>query len=81
MTSKLDEFEERLELLERRVALADGSDELLTVRQASKLTKVSERWLYEQARTDRHFPAVRFGTLIRINKNELIRRLVQEGHS
>lgn len=53
MNNKLDEFEERLEILERRLSLADGSDELLTVRQASQLTKVSERWLYEQARTDR----------------------------
>jgi len=81
MTNKLDELEERLEKLERRLSLVDGNDELLTVKQVSKLVKVSERWLYEQARTDRHFPAVRFGTLIRINKNELIRRLVQEGHS
>ena len=79
MINKLDEFEERLELLERRVALADGSDELLTVRQASKLTKVSERWLYEQARTDRHFPAVKIGSLVRIQKGEFIRMLVQDG--
>lgn len=79
MDSKLDEFEERLEVLERRLALADGSDELLTVRQASQLVKVSERWLYEQARTDRHFPVVKIGSLVRIQKGEFIRRLVQEG--
>jgi excisionase family DNA binding protein len=79
MKNKLDEFEERLELLERRVALADGSDELLTVRQASKLTKVSERWLYEQARKDRRFPAVKIGSLVRIQKGEFIRKLVQDG--
>ena len=46
---------------------------------ASKLTKVSERWLYEQARTDRHFPAVKIGSLVRIQKGEFIRMLVQDG--
>ena len=79
MNNKLDEFEERLEVLERRLSLADGSDELLTVRQASQLTKVSERWLYEQARTDRHFPAVKIGSLVRIQKGEFLRMLVEEG--
>ena len=79
MNNKLDEFEERLEILERRLSLADGSDELLTVRQASQLTKVSERWLYEQARTDRHFPAVKIGSLVRIQKGEFLRMLVEEG--
>ena len=79
MSNKLDEFEERLEILERRLSLADGSDELLTVRQASQLTKVSERWLYEQARTDRHFPAVKIGSLVRIQKGEFLRMLVEEG--
>ena len=79
MKNKLDEFEERLEILERRLSLADGSDELLTVRQASQLTKVSERWLYEQARTDRHFPAVKIGSLVRIQKGEFLRMLVEEG--
>ena len=79
MNNKLDEFEERLEILERRLSLADGSDELLTVKQASQLTKVSERWLYEQARTDRHFPAVKIGSLVRIQKGEFLRMLVEEG--
>ena len=79
MDSKLDEFEERLEILERRLSLADGSDEFLTVKQASKLAKISERWLYEQARTDRHFPAVKIGSLVRIQKGEFIRMLVKEG--
>ena len=68
MENKLDELQERVEQLERRLELADGSDELLTVREASKLIKVSERWLYEQARTDRHFPAVKVGSLVRIKK-------------
>ena len=42
MTNKLDELEERLEKLERRLSLVDGNDELLTVKQVSKLVKVSE---------------------------------------
>ena len=79
MENKLDELQERVEQLERRLELADGSDELLTVRQASKLVKVSERWLYEQARTDRHFPAVKVGSLVRIKKGEFLRQLVADG--
>ena len=79
MENKLDELEERLEQLERRIELSGGSDELLTVREASKLTKVSERWLYEQARTDRHFPVVHIGSLVRICKGEFLRRLVADG--
>lgn len=79
MESKLDELQERVEQLERRLELADGSDELLTVREASKLIKVSERWLYEQARTDRHFPAVKVGSLVRIKKGEFLRQLVADG--
>ena len=79
MESKLDELQERVEQLERRLELADGSDELLTVREASKLIKVSERWLYEQARTDRHFPAVKVGSLVRIKKGEFLRQLVTDG--
>ena len=79
MENKLDELQERVEQLERRLELADGSDELLTVRQASKLVKVSERWLYEQARTDRHFPAVKVGSLVRIKKGEFLRQLVTDG--
>ena len=79
MESKLDELQERVEQLERRLELADGSDELLTVREASKLVKVSERWLYEQARTDRHFPAVKVGSLVRIKKGEFLRQLVADG--
>ena len=75
MQNKLDEFEERLEVLERRLSLTDGSDELLTVKEASKLTKVSERWLYEQARTDRHFPVVKIGSLVRIQKGAFLRML------
>lgn len=78
MKNKLDEFEERLEILERRLSLS-GGDELLTVRDASKLAKVSERWIYEQARTDRHFPAVKIGSLVRIQKGEFIRMLVADG--
>lgn len=80
MENKLDELQERVEQLERRLELADGSDELLTVREASKLIKVSERWLYEQARTDRHFPAVKVGSLVRIKKGEFLRQLVADGH-
>ena len=79
MENKLDELQERVEQLERRLELADGSDELLTVREASKLIKVSERWLYEQARTDRHFPAVKVGSLVRIKKGEFLRQLVTDG--
>ena len=79
MDNKWDELQERVEQLERRLELADGSDELMTVREASKLTKVSERWLYEQARTDRHFPAVKIGSLVRIRKGEFLRQLVAEG--
>ena len=79
MENKLDELQERVEQLERRLELADGSDELLTVREASKLVKVSERWLYEQARTDRHFPAVKVGSLVRIKKGEFLRQLVADG--
>jgi len=79
MENKLDELQERVEQLERRLELADGSDELLTVREASKLIKVSERWLYEQARTDRHFPAVKVGSLVRIKKGEFLRQLVADG--
>ena len=79
MENKLDELQERVEQLERRLELADGSDELLTVRQASQLVKVSERWLYEQARTDRHFPAVKVGSLVRIKKGEFLRQLVADG--
>ena len=79
MENKLDELQERVEQLERRLELADGSDELLTVRQASQLIKVSERWLYEQARTDRHFPAVKVGSLVRIKKGEFLRQLVADG--
>ena len=78
MENKLDELQERVEQLERRLELADGSDELLTVREASKLIKVSERWLYEQARTDRHFPAVKVGSLVRIKKGEFLRQLVSD---
>ena len=79
MENKLDELQERVEQLERRLELADGSDELLTVREASKLIKVSERWLYEQARTDRHFPAVKVGSLVRIKKGDFLRQLVADG--
>lgn len=79
MENKLDELQERVEQLERRLELADGSDELLTVREASRLVKVSERWLYEQARTDRHFPAVKVGSLVRIKKGEFLRQLVADG--
>ena len=79
MENKLDELQERVEQLERRLELADGSDELLTVREASKLIKVSERWLYEQALTDRHFPAVKVGSLVRIKKGEFLRQLVADG--
>ena len=79
MEHKLDELQERVEQLERRLELADGSDELLTVREASRLVKVSERWLYEQARTDRHFPAVKVGSLVRIKKGEFLRQLVADG--
>ena len=79
MENKLDELQERVEQLERRLELADGSDELLTVREASKLVKVSERWLYEQARTDRHFPAVKVGSLVRIKNGEFLRQLVADG--
>lgn len=79
MENKLDELQERVEQLERRLELADGSDELLTVREASKLIKVSERWLYEQARTDRHFPAIKVGSLVRIKKGEFLRQLVADG--
>ena len=79
MEHKLDELQERVEQLERRLELADGSDELLTVREASKSVKVSERWLYEQARTDRHFPAVKVGSLVRIKKGEFLRQLVADG--
>jgi len=79
MENKLDELQERVEQLERRLELADGSDELLTVREASKLIKVSERWLYEQARTDRHFPAVKVGSLVRIKKGEFLRQLLADG--
>ena len=79
MQTKLEEFEERLEVLERRLALAESEDELLTVRDASRLAKVSERWIYEQARTDRRFPAVKIGSLVRIQKGAFLRRLVAEG--
>ena len=79
MENKMDELQERVEQLERRLELDDGSDELLTVREASKLIKVSERWLYEQARTDRHFPAVKVGSLVRIKKGEFLRQLVADG--
>ena len=79
MENKLDELQERVEQLERRLELADGSDEPLTVREASRLVKVSERWLYEQARTDRHFPAVKVGSLVRIKKGEFLRQLVADG--
>lgn len=77
MENKLDELEERIDMLERRFALNDENDELLTVKQASKMAKVSERWLYEQARTDRHFPVVHLGSLVRIPRNEFVRKMVE----
>ena len=72
--SELAEIKERLENLERLVGLQ--SDEYLTVKEASQMFKVTERWLYEQARSPR-FPAIRCGASIRIPKNECIRHFAE----